>query len=336
MGAWITYWDYPRGSLVLEQNAHLFDDVFFFSWALNSTGNPILVKKNKDDIQRTVAMLKHARTRSWLTIVNDVHYSTGRNVLKDSKTIHQLLIDGKKRRLHRTELLQLVRSYGFEGIDIDYENLHPKLREPFTRFIRELAADLKRYNLKLSVTVQPKRGDSHSLGPGAMDWSALCRHVDRFQIMLYNLHNKHTGPGSMASTDWIREVMTYAQTKCGREKIVPVLKVSGMQWGPAKTTGIQFMSASQLLKQHGAVMQRQLLSVGGAPYFTYRDEQGEHTVFYEDAKSLLEKVRLLRSLGFGKVVLWSLGQHDIRVHDVLLKAQDKTMGIDSVDFSKIR
>ncbi len=195
MGAWITYWDYERGFSALEQSLHVFDDVFFFSWALDSAGNPILVKKNIDDIQRTIALLKRARIRSWLTVVNDVHYSTGRNVLKDSETVHQLLIDGEKRRSHLTKLLQLAQSYGFDGIDIDYENLHPKSRKQFTRFIRELAAELKRHNLKLSVTVQPKRGDSRSLGPGAMDWSALCRHVDRLQIMLYNLHNKHTDEG---------------------------------------------------------------------------------------------------------------------------------------------
>ncbi len=319
VGAWITYWDYTRGSSVIERNPHVFDEVFFFSWALDDTGNPVLINKNINEIHNTIALLKRRQKRSWLTIVNDVHYGAGNSVLKDSEIVHQLLMDDEKRSLHRAKLLQLAQSHGFDGIDIDYENLHPKLRESFNRFIRELASDLKRHNLKLSITVQPKRGETRSPGPGAMDWRRLCRYVDRFQIMLYNLHNKHTGPGSMASSEWIREVMDYAQTKCDREKIVPVLKVSGMQWGPVKTTGIQHRKANLLRRQHYAVLQRQAFSEGGAPYFIYNDEQGVHTVYYEDAKSLLEKVQLLRTLGFGKIVLWSLGQHDMQVHDGLLK-----------------
>lgn len=317
LGAWITYWDYTRGSLIVEQYPQAFDDVFFFSWALDESGNPLLINKSINEIHNTMALLKRSQKSSWLTIVNDVHYNSGKFVLKDSEIIQRILVDGKKRHLHRAQLVELAQLHGFDGIDIDYENLHPKLREPFNRFIRELAADLKQHHLKLSITVQPKRGESRSPGPGATDWRVLCRYVDRFQIMLYNLHNQHTGPGSMASSEWIREVMEYAQTKCSRDKIVPVLKVSGMQWGPAKTIGIQHMKASQLRQQHRAVLQRQSLSEGGAPYFTFRDEQGMHTVYYEDAKSLVEKVQLLRSLGYGKIVFWSLGQHDAQVHDDL-------------------
>jgi hypothetical protein len=63
-----------------------------------------------------------------------------------------------------------------------------------------LAADLHGLKLALSVTVQPKTGESGSRGPAAMDWKTLCSAADRIQVMLYNQHNASVPARSPAST----------------------------------------------------------------------------------------------------------------------------------------
>jgi spore germination protein YaaH len=193
-------------------------------------------------------------------------------------------------------------------VDIDYENLWARDRTLFTTFIRELAADARRRGVLLSVTVQPKLGERGTDGPGAADWGALCATVDRLQIMLYNLHSRATGPGPMATGRWIRGVLSYANSQCDPERIVPALKVSGMRWADDTVEGVQYVQAMALVQEHSALIARD--ADDQVPHFSYQADGRSHTVYYEDAVSLREKLALIRSLGYRSVALWSLGRQD--------------------------
>lgn len=308
LGAWVTYWDYNPGMASVQSAPSVLSDVYFFAVHLDPEGTPVFAD-TKIAYEQEASRLKGKKTLPWMTVVNDVKPAAGGAVtLKDPQLIHHLLSDPDRRQHHREAIVALAANHGFAGVDVDYENLWAADRDLFSTFIGELAADLKKKGIFLSVTVQPKVRESRSDGPGAADWAVLCRSVDRLQIMLYNLHSRKSGPGPMATPAWIKEILQFAETQCPRERIIPILKVSGMNWGGPDVEGIQFDRAVSLARANQAEILRD--SNGNVPYFTYAEGESRHTVYFEDAASLMEKVAALNALGYREIVFWSLGRQD--------------------------
>lgn len=306
VGGWVTYWDFEPGMEWVDRQPQALRDVLFFIAHLDADGRPTLVNPDLP-IEPAIARVNAVGARPWLTIVNDVPSDQG-VTLKDPQVVHDLLVNADRRAAHRAAIIALAVRYRMAGVDIDYENLWARDRASFTTFVRELAADARRAGVLLSVTVQPKLGERWSDGPGAADWGALCATADRLQIMLYNLHSRATGPGPMATGRWITGVLSYANSQCDPERIVPVLKVSGMRWSDGTVEGVQYDQAMALAQQYGAAIARD--AVDQVPYFSYQADGRTHTVYYEDAVSLQSKLSLVRSLGYRSAVLWSVGRQD--------------------------
>lgn len=311
VAGWITSWDFERGLARVRSAPGLVEDVFLFVAELAPDGTPVLALPAAG-LPAALRDLRADGARTWLTVVNDVRESPGKGpLLKDAATSHRLLSDPTARAAHRRALASLTLAHGFDGLDVDYENLAPEDRAVFTQFVQELAQDLASKRLQLSVTVQPKRQESRSVGPGAADWAQLCRAAGRLQVMLYNLHSSKSGPGPLATNTWVREVLGYATTQCDPERVVPVLKLAGMDWGPKGVRDVLHGDALALARSHGARLLRH--ADGGSPYFTYTAADGPHTVYFEDAESILDKLGALERLGFERVVFWSLGREDPQI-----------------------
>lgn len=306
-GAWVTYWDFDRGQQRLASAPALFDDVFFFAFELGPDGHPSAARPTLP-LPAAVSGLRGRGVGAWLTIVNDTRAANGQVTLKDAAAIQRMLADAESRADHRRAIVELATRHGFSGVDVDYENLRVEDRDRFTTFIQELRQDLAAQGLKLSVTVQPKRQESRSTGPGAADWAALCRSADRFQVMLYNLHNAQTPPGPVTAPGWFAEVLAFARAQCGESAVVPVLKLGAMDWGPSGMKELQHAEVAGLLEMYGPALTRE--PEGGTPSFRYAGSDGPHTVYFEDASSVATKVAALEHLGFADVVLWSLGRED--------------------------
>ncbi len=309
VGAWVTYWDHDRGMKSVETNVGAISDVMLFAVHLDSAGRPILARPEWD-IGEAVMNIREADATPWLTVVNDVVGVEGRR-LKDSSVVRDILRDPKTRKAHARQIVAIAIETGVAGVDIDYENLDLHERDPFSLFIVEMAEQLKAQDLALSVTVQPKRGESRSRGPGAADWKALCQSADRLQIMMYNLHNVRTEPGPVATSPWIDEIVDYALTVCEPERIVPVLKVGGYDWGASGTKDATFHAAATLLDSGAAIQYWDRKS--RSPFITYEMSGEERIAYFENRKSLQRKIRKIRRHGLERIMIWSFGREDPRL-----------------------
>lgn len=308
VGAWITSWDQKRGLARLEAAPDVIRDVFFFAGALTDDGGLVL-QPESSSLSDAIRKARHGGRRTWLTIVNDVHPMRGGSPrLKDGAVVQRILSDPQRRKRHRNEIVETADRLGVSGIDIDYENLDFGVRSSFTTFVEELATDLTAHGRFLSVTVQPKAGASRSRGPGAADWQRLCGSVSRLQIMLYNLHSGQTGPGPIATPEWIQEVLEYAGTQCPPERIVPVLKVIGMDWGDDTTRSAQYDEVTSRARERDVSVERDVES--DVPFIRFYSPEGDHTVYFEDTQSLGRKLDVIRRLGLTSVVFWRLGGED--------------------------
>jgi len=306
VGGWVVPWQREAGLVSVERASGRISDVLVFAARLDRDGHPVL-DGSAEQWNGAVERIHAVHARAWLTVVNDL-VGSGPPVQKDADVVHRMIGEAGARSTHAAEIVALAKSLKVDGVDIDYENLPSSERDAMTAFARELRDATRAAGLALSMTVQPKRGESSSRGPGASDWRQLCRIADRMQVMLYNEHNAQTGPGPVASPAWVEEVAQYALSVCPADKIVPVLKVSGMDWGPAKADWRSFGEVEALREKVGPKIKRERGSK--APWFAYKTPEGRHVVYFEDAASLEAKAKMLKKLGLDDVVLWSLGSED--------------------------
>ncbi|MCX7999083.1 MAG: glycosyl hydrolase family 18 protein, partial [Leptospiraceae bacterium] len=120
------------------------------------------------------------------------------------------------REKHIQVILEEIETYGYDGIDIDYEGMTCNKKEKFEEFIVLLSKELKKRGKLLSIAVHPKtpaakpklvhcRGLKKPVlqdfaenwrGPMTHDYKFLAKYADRIKIMAYELHpRKYHNPG---------------------------------------------------------------------------------------------------------------------------------------------
>lgn len=157
---------------------------------------------------------------------------------------------------HIELIVKEVETYGYDGIDIDYEGMSCGKKEKFEEFIVKLAGELHARKKLLSVAVHPKTAsDSENIkkkkcgglknpitldfrenwrGPLTHDYAFLGKHADMVKIMAYELHPRkyrNPGPGPQAPGTWLEEIIEYASDKIPAEKLYMAIPTYGYDWG---------------------------------------------------------------------------------------------------------
>lgn len=242
----------------------------------------------------------------------------------DTPGMIAVLADPTKRAAHVKALVGLVTSNGFDGIDLDYESMNfggtatqrARLAQLYVTFATQLDKALAAKGKLLSITVGPRRS---AIDPNwaVHDYRGLGAVADRFRIMAYDRHWRGGPAGPVAPLPWVREVVTYAVTAVPARKIQLGVPLYGYDWprNPDGTWGTAtsvstFADADALRRSVGAT--RRWSTSAAAPYFTYRRDGVDHTVWYNDAYSTKAKMRLVGEFGLQGLVFWHVSGTDAR------------------------
>ncbi|BAF58744.1 hypothetical protein PTH_0563 [Pelotomaculum thermopropionicum SI] len=143
--------------------------------------------------------------------------------------IHRLLTTERLRRALVVNILNLLVSRGFSGVNIDFEFVPPEDRPFMTLFMAELFQTLKPHGLLASISVPPELRDdpSHPFS-GAFSYPDLARYSDQVYVLAYDEHVAEPGP--IASIGFVRNVLTYALSVIPRYKIRLGMAVYGRDW----------------------------------------------------------------------------------------------------------
>jgi spore germination protein YaaH len=200
----------------------------------------------------------------------------------------------------------ILIQYRCDGVNLDLERAAPKDRALFTRLIRTWTALLKKENFIVTIDVPAKNADDpNDIWKGSFDYKAIGETVDEVIIMTYEEHWPASPPGSVASIPWVNEILNYALAIIPKQKIYMGIPLYGYDWserGGAKA--ISYPTALELARRYGAPIQwdeRQTSS-----YFIYETRGIRHTVYFEDLRSLTEKLDLASGKGIKGVALWEM------------------------------
>jgi spore germination protein len=224
--------------------------------------------------------------------------------------IAALLSDPHRARAHRAALVQAAVQNGWDGIDIDYENLPPTAGPIFTDFLTDLRDALHAHDLQLTVAV-PARSSDEDDWALAYSYQLLGSIADQVRVMTYDHSWSGSAAGPVAPLSWVEDVVAYAVDRVPPEKLMLGLATYGYDWVGSSGTTLQATDAVALAQRVGA--EPRWDRAAAARTFTYEQDGRQHTVWFEDARSLAAKQDVAVREGLRGVAIWSLGGEDPHV-----------------------
>lgn len=200
-------------------------------------------------------------------------------------------------------LLTLVEANGYDGVNLDWEGIAASERHRFTEFVKELSQVFHQhgYYVTLSLPAETANNPQNSW-TGAYDYKKLGQYADLLMIMAYDQHWAGGSPGPIASQQWVRSVLNYTVTQVPPKKVILGIPGYGYNWGSNGAVALSYGQAHQLARQYA--------SSSSKNHFVYVQNGQVHSVWFENAASLLNKIQLVSGYELRGIALWRLGIED--------------------------
>lgn len=289
------------GAWILTGTGPYLTYVSIFSSAVTETGELLPI--------RDAELITAANTFRVAPLLVITNYKDGNF---NAELAHTILSDETVQQTLIANLLQTLRTKGYYGVNIDFERIPPEDRQLYNNFLRNVVTALHAENFIVSSALAPKPRDI-TVGEwhGAHDYRAHGEIVDFVVIMTYDWGWAGGAPYPIAPIPKVREVLDYAVSVIPRNKIMMGIPFYGYDWTLPYVPGgpwarmLSYTQAIQLAAQTGAVIQYN--TEWQAPFFEYFDFAGQqHTVWFEDARSVKAKYDLVREYGLQGSSYWVL------------------------------
>lgn len=210
------------------------------------------------------------------------------------------------------EVIQTVLQRGYAGVDVDFEYLPGPLAAAYAAFLARLRRLLNAQGRFLWTALAPKTSAiQRGLLYEGHDYAAIGAASDGVLLMTYEWGYTYGPPMAVAPLPNVRAVLDYAVTEIPSEKIFLGIPNYGYDWplpfvqGTTRAQSISNQRAIELAIQHNIAIQYD--ETAQSPFFHYTDAAGAvHEVWFEDARSLSAKLKLIAEYGFRGVGFWNL------------------------------
>ncbi|MDA3130037.1 glycosyl hydrolase family 18 protein [Aliibacillus thermotolerans] len=229
----------------------------------------------------------------------------------DHQLAHHILNNPSLRKKLINNIERLLRYNDFKGVNIDFEEVRSEDRTALNLFMKELANKLRPSGFTVFISVPPKQGDRYPSHFAGYDYAALGKVVDYMFLMTYDWHCFGGPPGPIAPINQVRATLNYAVNTVPKQKLFLGIAMYAYDWiylrnGATKGTSHSQNEAVKLAMDHGSSIIYDPSSK--SPYFFYTDKKGnKHVVWFEDARSIIAKYRLISQYGIRGMGGWKLG-----------------------------
>ena len=232
----------------------------------------------------------------------------------------------------RTSFIHQVDSFlsantRYRGLTLDFLSVPPEAQAGYRTLVQSLYDDFHPRNLRLYVNIP--------VSDPNVDFKFLAEHSDGLILMNYDQHQSASQPGPVAGQDWFADNLRMVLKVAPREKIICGIGSYGYDWSTAlpalappprkgskrtpppaadpdvlSATNISTQEAWQAASDSGAGVSLDEVSL--TPHFAYDDMDAKvrHQIWFLDAVTVLNQMRVARALGLQTFALWRLGQED--------------------------
>ena len=249
------------------------------------------------------------------------------------------------------QLVQYALTYGFEGYNFDFENIHESHRDQLSHFVAYLSDYLHQYGIYTSIDVTGYSTSEY--WSRVYDRSALSKSVDYVVHMAYD-EVGHSSPtaGPVASYPWVRKQTEQMLGEVPANKLVLGIPFYTRIWtesyGRAQSKTLTIADSRNYLKafEDNVVWNDQLkgytLTIPSQglvkkdpriPLILNHQSGTVQKIWFEDNRSLEEKLALVNELQLAGFAAWRKGIEDKDINDMiyqypLYKAVDQVRAID--------
>lgn len=230
----------------------------------------------------------------------------------DTKTI---LSSTTKRTYLISNLVQIVKDYGIDGINIDFEQVAMDAGDDYIQFIRELSVVCRREGIVLSVDNYVPTGYTDHYNREEQGLFA-----DYVIIMGYDeYYSGSSEAGPVASIDFVENGIANTLEVVPANKVINAVPFYTRVWkttnGTLDSEAVSMDVATQFIANNGIE--------------TYWDETTCHNygeaqigdVFYqiwlEDTQALQDKLNVMKKYNIGGVAEWKLGLENAAAWDLI-------------------
>lgn len=218
---------------------------------------------------------------------------------------------------HVASIADVVKNGNFAGIDIDYRNVSPSLKDRYTAFITALAQALHADGRTLTVTAPMPTNDNGTMQTGAYDWEQLGKVVDSIEVapeIDQELYFQNT-----------EAALTYITDKVDRTKVLLTISSLSIERGGdglhamamndalARASVISVKATGDLTPGANVQLVAQNLSEGASGLhwddqarsvtFSYPGRGGKRTVWISNQFSAAFRLELAQRFGLGGVAI---------------------------------
>jgi spore germination protein YaaH len=232
---------------------------------------------------------------------------------QDGATVHSILTDPQLRAQTLARLKRIARNPLYGGLCLDLENDGASDRQALSTFVAALGGWLHAHHKRLSVVVDGVSSENTAISTGFYDDRALSAAADSVFVLAWGAHWAGSQPGPIAPLSYVAAVARYLASLPNASRFVLGAPMYGLDWagagGPGdQATAYQYSGIVALERSLGATPARDPAS--GELTFTYTSPEGiAHTVWYMDARSVLDVAAIARANGLAMGV-WRLGKED--------------------------
>ncbi len=212
------------------------------------------------------------------------------------------------------KLVGEAKSYGFDGINLDYENVKSAYAKDYLQFVRELSVACERNGLVLSTDNYKPEAYNR-----CYNLKEQSRFVDYVIVMAYDEHYAGTDAGSVASLPFVKEAVEDTVALAGKEHVIAGVPFYTRIWtttdGKTTSRAVGMQAAIDQLNSDGQVA---LWNDDCGQYVaSYTVGSSTRQIWFEEEKSIEAKMQVIQQEETAGVACWKLGLEKSSVWSVI-------------------
>ncbi|MDP4020797.1 MAG: glycosyl hydrolase family 18 protein, partial [Candidatus Adlerbacteria bacterium] len=239
IGGWLPYWRATLSTEDVLPNLGVLTTVHPFAFSVGSDGA----------LHDTL----HSTEEPWVSFIAEAKAKKVRVIptimWADGEAIHRILSSKETRTKLVIDIVALVQSSGWDGIDLDFESKYAETRIHFSAFLRELYPAMGNKWVYCTIESRTPLSARYDTVPAnieyANDYVEINKYCDRVQIMAYDqgtidlrLNRATIGPyAPIADVRWVEKVMGEAMKTIAPRKLVIGIPTYGYEYQVAPLSG---------------------------------------------------------------------------------------------------
>ena len=212
------------------------------------------------------------------------------------------------------KLVGEAKGYGFDGINLDYENIKSAYAKDYLQFVRELSVACERNGIVLSTDNYKPEAYNR-----CYNLKEQSKFVDYVIVMAYDEHYAGTDAGSVASLPFVKEAVEDTVQLVGKEHVIAGIPFYTRIWtttdGNTTSRAVGMQAAIDQLNSDGQVA---LWNDDCGQYVaSYTVGSSTRQIWFEEEKSIEAKMQVIQQENTAGVACWKLGLEKSTVWSVI-------------------